>query len=127
MSPCERETELLARCIRDDNTGELHRQEQKVAEIEREERCLRRAIGLMAVLTGIAIVGASFTLLLLKDLTPYQSELTVHVFRVLGVASFISLLAFANLWIARRAQLKRERAQRRSLIKILLPRVSPLE
>jgi hypothetical protein len=120
MSQHERETELLTRCIREDNSGELHRQEQKVSQIEGEARCLRRATVLMAMLAGFAIVGASYTLLLETDLTPYQTNLIFHVFRVLAVASFISLLAFAGLWMARRAKLNRERAQSRSLLQKLV-------
>jgi hypothetical protein len=120
MSNSERQTELLTQCIRHDDTGQLYVQEQKVAQIEGEERCLCRAVWLMAALTGFAVVGAGYSLILLKDLMPYQTNLIFHLFRVLGVASLISLLVYVGLWIARRARLEQERAQCRSLMQDLL-------
>jgi hypothetical protein len=120
MSNSARETELLIKCIRDDATGELHRQEQTVARTEREERCLRSAVWVMAALTGFALVGAGHSLVLLKNQTPYHSELVIHGFRILGVASLISLWVFVVLWIIRRERLKQQRAQCRALVQELL-------
>jgi len=126
MSTHERETELLTRCIRDDRSGEIYRQEQKIAQTAGEVRCLRRAVGIMAALTGFAIVGAGHSLIVLKDLTPYHVDLIFHLFRVLGVASLISLLVFGALWMTRRARLQRERTQCRSLVQdFLTARTSP--
>ena len=120
MSECERESELLARCVRDDTSGEIYRQEHKVAQTESEERCLRRAVGIMLALAGFAVVGAGHLLIVFKNLNPYQVNLIFHGFRILGVASILCLIVFGVLWLRRRRELQEERARHRSLIQDFL-------
>jgi hypothetical protein len=124
MSEKEWNTDLLTQCIRYDDSGEIHKHEEKISQIQKEERCLRRAVWLMAALAGFALVGAGHSFILLEDLPPYKSDAIMQVFGVLGVASLISLLAFAGLLVVRRYQLGEQREQcRRVVMKLLAARI----
>ena len=78
---------------------------RRITQLEREERCLRGAVVIMAVLAGLALVGVGHSLILLDDVSTAQMRTILQIFVVLGIASAISLVTFAILWIRRRYQL----------------------
>jgi hypothetical protein len=116
----QKQSDFLACCIRHDDTGEIHKHEEKISQTQGEERCLRRAVWLMGVLSGFAVIGIGYSFILLKDVAPYYSDRVVHVFCVLTVASLLSLLAFAGLWFLRRQELEKRREACRCLVMRLL-------
>src|SRR5436190_21953718 len=61
------ENATLSECIRRDASGEIHTHHEKITQLEREERCLRSAVVIMAALAGFALVGAGHSLILLDD------------------------------------------------------------
>ena len=118
------ENASLAECIRRDASGEIHKHHENIAQLEKDERCLRRAVVIMAALAGFALVGAGHSFILLDDVSTAQMRTVLHLFAVLGVASGISLIAFATLWIGRRYQLGDQRDYGRRLsMKLLATRL----
>ena len=120
----QKQSDLLSQCICDDHTGELHKHEQKIAASEGTIRCLGRAVTIMAVLTGFALAGVSFSWVLLKDIAPYYSDRIIYFFELLGTASILSLLAFAVYWLTQRQELGNQReACRLHTLQLLAARV----
>ena len=118
------ENATLAECIRCDRSGEIHKHHEGITQLEKEEFCLRRAVVVMAALAGFAFVGAGHSLILLDDVSTAQMRTILHLFAVLGVASGISLVTFATLWISRRYQLGNQRDHgRRLTMKLLAARL----
>jgi len=119
------ENAALVECIRCDGIGEIHKHHENIDQLEKDERCLRRAAGLMAALTAFALVGAGHSAILLTDVSTATLRTILLLFAVLGVASAISLLTFATLWMIRRGQLGDQRDRgRRLTMKVLAARVN---
>jgi len=119
-----KQTDLLVRCILHDDTGELQKYEQRIAESEGCLRCLRRAITLMLMVTSFSVAGFGFSWVLLKDFATYYIDLTMHVFRVLGTASLLSLLSFGCIWLVQRRELGIRREACRTVMLGLLGRTT---
>jgi hypothetical protein len=122
----QRKNDILAQCLRHDSSGELHRAEERISHAERDDRCLRRAMWLMALLFGLALAGLGYSAILLYEVAPYYTRIIDHVFNVVGVASLISLVVFAALWIQCRHRIAAGREEVRHLVmKLLADRSSP--
>lgn len=102
MSQHQREMTYLRQCIAYDDTAERHEVEAKITQAERDERCVRRAVWLMAVVAALAAVGVGYAAVLLEDYPDNVARFCTHpVVRVslaLGLASGISMLGFAGVW-----------------------------
>jgi len=119
----QKQNDLLARCIRDDPSGDLHRGEEQIMHAQREERCVRPAMWLTAVLAAIAALGLGYSALLLDEAPAYQTQRIDHVFRVVGLASLLSCLAFGGFWVFCRNRLVARREEcRRVMMKLLAGR-----
>jgi hypothetical protein len=116
----QKQNDFLAQCIRHDASGELHQGEERVTHAERQERCVRRAMWLMALMTALAGLGLGYSVILLYELPPYQTRIINHIFVVVGVASLMSLLAFAGFWTLYRQRVATRREEVRCLIMKLL-------
>ena len=120
----QREAAFLRQAILYDDTAERHKLEQRITQIERDARCLRRAIWLMVLLTAVGIAGLCYCAVFLADfpqnMTQFASRLAVKVFGALGLGSLISLLAFMCLGMAYRRELNLRREECRGLIAKLL-------
>ena len=116
----EKETAFLRHLIRYDNTADRDRLEERITQIQRDQRCVRRGLWLMAVLTAVAVTGLGYAVILLDDFPQNKSQFIFKVFGALGLGSLISLLAFAGLWGAYRAELDRRREECRRLVTTLL-------
>jgi hypothetical protein len=122
----QKQNDILAECIRHDATGELHRAEERIHSAECEERCVRRAMWLMAILTAVAAAGLAYSVILLYEVAPYYTRILNHIFTVVAVASLLSLVAFAFLWVQRRHRLSARREEvRRLVMKLLAARNQP--
>lgn len=116
----QKQNDILIRCIHHDSSGELHRGEEQITHAERQELCLRRAVWLMALLTALAGTGLGYSVILLYELPPYQTRIINHLLTVVGLAAFISLLAFGAFWILCRHRLATRREEVRRLVMKLL-------
>jgi hypothetical protein len=112
----EREMSFLRHLMLYDDTEECHQLEEKITQAQRNERCARRAVWLMIVLTALAVVGLGYAALLLEDFPPNTSQLTTRIFCALGLASLVSLLAFVAFWLVSRGELNEQREKCRRLV-----------
>ena len=107
-----------------DDTADCHKLEQRITHVERDARCVRRAIWLMVLLTVVGISGLCYCAVFLADfpqnMEQFTTRLVVKVFGALGLGSLISLLAFICLGVAYRRELNLRREECRSLIAKLL-------
>jgi hypothetical protein len=124
----QRETAFLLKFIAYDDTTERHEVEAKITLAERHERCLRRAVWLMAVLAGLATVVLGYSAVLLEDypqnVPRFLTHFVVKASCALGLASLVSLLAFVGLWGWYRKDLHERREEcRRLAAKVLESRL----
>jgi hypothetical protein len=103
------QNDILAHCIRHDSSGELHRGEDRIRHAERQERCLRRAMWLMAILALFATLGLGYSIILLYELPAYYARILNHILTVVGLASLASLVVFAGCWLVCRHRLSAQR------------------
>ena len=97
MSDHHKQTEFLKHCLRYDESARRKELEQQIARIQRDERCVRRAVWLMAVLTALAVTGLAYPAILLANFPYSVPQSIVNGVCALGVASLISLMAFVVL------------------------------
>jgi hypothetical protein len=119
MSNHERETAFLRQCIGYDDTDESRNLEEKIAQAQRNERCVRRAVWLVVLLTAVAVAGLCYSLFL-TDLRDNKSELPVKIFGALGLASLLCVPGFLGYWGIYRKELDRRRQECRGLAAQLL-------
>jgi formate hydrogenlyase subunit 3/multisubunit Na+/H+ antiporter MnhD subunit len=124
MSEQRRETEFLRKCILHDDTAERHELEEKLTQAERNERCVRRAVWLMALFTAFAMAGLCYSAVFQVDYPQNMSHLTrpfmSKVFCALGLGSLISFAAFLGVRTVYRQQLDQRREECRRLATRLL-------
>lgn len=77
----------------------------RIAQVERDERCLRRVILLTAGLTALAAAGLAYGLILQEDFGHGESSFVARLIGELGLASLISLLGITGLWLVYRNEL----------------------
>src|SRR5260370_8766191 len=105
MSDHQRETAFLRQCIHYDDTAERHNLDERLTQAQRDERCVRCAVWLMALLTALAMAGLCYAAVFLADFPQNKSYLTIKVLGPLGLAPLISLLAFVGFWAVHRREL----------------------
>jgi hypothetical protein len=119
MSEHQRETEFLRRCLLYDDTAERHELEERLTQAQRDERCVRRAVWLMVLLTAGAGAGLCYSALFQADYPQDISQLTQpflsKVFCALGLGSLICLTAFVGLGAIYRKELDQRREECRRL------------
>lgn len=103
------------RCLRDDDSAGRHAPDERIAGIERDERCLRRAVVLMAVFTSLAAARLGYAAVLTQDASQEATHLGFRIVSVLGLASMICLVVFAGLRLVCRLKLNRWRKEGRQL------------
>ena len=132
VSEHERDTAFLRQCILYDDSIERGKVEERIAQVQRDERCVRRAAWLMAHLTALSAAGFAYGAVLQDNFLYGESQFVIRLICELGLASLISLVAFMGLLMAYRKELNRLREQCRRLATTLLesrlgkPRPMPL-
>ncbi len=111
---------FLRQCLLYDDTGKRHQLEESITQLQRDERCVRRAVWLMGLLTALAAAGLCYSALFLADFPQNKSHLAIKLFGALGLASLISLLAFVAFWVVHRKELDQGREECRRLAAKLL-------
>ena len=120
MRDHHKQTEFLKHCLGYDESARCRELKQEITRIQRDERCVRRAVWLMAILTALAVAGLGYPAILLANF-PYSAPQTiVNLVCALGVASLVSLVAFVILGMVYRKMLDRRREECRLLVARLL-------
>ena len=119
MTDHEKNTAFLRQCLLYDDSGERHELEESITQLQRNERCVRRAVWLMAVLVALAMAGLCYSAVCLadypQDMTQLMTQFISKVFCALGLGSLICLLAFAGLGVVHRNKLDQRREECRRL------------
>ena len=128
MSEHQRETAFLRQCLLYDDTAERHKLEEGIAQTQRDERCVRRAVLLMVLLTALAAAGLCYAVVFLEhhpqNMSQFITPFIVRVLCALGVGSLICMLAFGGLRIVYRKELEQRREEcRRQVTKLLESRL----
>jgi len=122
------ETEFLKQCLRYDDTEEGRRLEERIVQLQRDERIVRRAVWLMILLAGLVMAGLGYVGVLMADYPLNVSQLTtqwlVRALCGLGGGSLICLFVFVGLGAHFRKELEQRREDcRRLALKVLESRL----
>jgi hypothetical protein len=116
ISEHEKHTEFLRRCLRYDESAARRNLAEGLTQIQRNERCVRRAVWLMALLTALAVAGLGHAAILMENFPYGAPQFIVDLLCALGMGSLISLLAFVGLGLVYRKKLDRRREECRQLV-----------
>ena len=120
MSEHQKHTEFLRQCIRYDDSARRHELVDEIARIQRDARCVWRAVWFVAMLTALAVAALGYGTLLV-DHFPYNTpQFIVNSICALGLGSLISLVAFVGLGMVYRRRLDRHREECRERVAKLL-------
>jgi len=124
MSEHEKETAFLRECLLYDDTGERHVLEESITRLERDERCVRRALWIVAALAALAATGLGYCAIFSADYSQntsrFMTQFITKVFCALCLSSLVSLLAFVGFWFVHRRKLDQRRDDCRRLATRLL-------
>jgi len=120
----QRETAFLRHVILYDDTAERHKLGERIAQLQSDERCVRRAVWLMVLLTALAMAGLCYTAVFLAnhphDVSEFVSPVRTRILCALGLGSLICLVSFLGLGVVYRKELDQRREQCRQLATKLL-------
>jgi hypothetical protein len=116
----QKHTDFLKECLRYDENARCQELAQEITRLQRDERCVQRATWLMGVLTGLAVALLVYPAILLENFPYSVPKFMVSLVGVLGVGSFISLLAFFVYGVCHRQKLNQLREESRRRVAELL-------
>jgi hypothetical protein len=114
------QTEFLKHCLGYDESARCRELRLQLTKIQSDEKCVRSAVWLMAVLTALSIAGLGYPAILLANFPYSAPQSIVNCICALGVASLVSLVAFVVLGMVYRKQLDQRREECRLLVTKLL-------
>lgn len=118
MSEHQKDTEFLTHLISYDDTDERRLLAERIEKLQRDQRCVRRAICLMILFAALAAAGISYAAVFLlqpTDLTRFLMQVEVKVLSAFGFASLISVGVFFGLTLSYRKDLAGARDECRRL------------
>jgi len=119
MSEHQKQTAFLRQCLLYDDTGERRELEESITQRQRNERCVRRAVCLMALLVALAMAGLCYSAVVPADdphnLSQLVTQFDSKVFCALGLGSLICLVVFTGLGMVHRNKLDQRREECRRL------------
>ena len=128
MSEHQKQTAFLRQCLLYDDTAERHKLEERITQIQRDERVVRRAVLLMALLAALALAGLGYSAVFMADYSLNVSQLStrflIKAFCVLGAGSLTCLFGFLGLGVVFRRELDQRREDcRRLALEVLKSRL----
>jgi hypothetical protein len=124
MSEHQKDTAFLRHCIRYDDTDEHKQLEEGITQIQRDERCVRQAVWMMAIPGALSLAGLGYGAALVDNFPYNTPQYVINLICALGIASLISLLAFIGLGMVYRRRLDQRREEcRRFAMKLLESRL----
>ena len=104
MSDHEKHTEFLRQCILYDESTRRQELHERITRIQRDARCVRRAVWLMAMLIALVVAGLGYEVILVDNFPYNLPQLIINLVCALGMGSLISLLAFMGLGMVYRSK-----------------------
>jgi hypothetical protein len=118
----QRATELSKHTIDFDDTLEHRKLVERIAQLERDERCVQRVAFLVAAFTALAVVGFGYGVILQENFADGASSFVARLISELALASLLSLVGIAGLWLVYRSKLNGLMRDCRRLVTHLLER-----
>ena len=118
MSEHQKDIAFLTELISYDDTKERQILADRIETLQRDERCVHRAIWLMMMFAALAVAGICYGAEFLfhpMDLTQFMMQLTIKVLCVLALGSLICIVAFLCLGVRYRNELANRREECRRL------------
>jgi hypothetical protein len=103
-----------------EDSDEPRKLEKRIAQVQRDERCVRRFASVMTLFLWLAIVGVGYETMLQKNFPYDASHPGFRVLCEIGLASLTCLVTFAGLLMGYRKRLRRLREECRQLATRLL-------
>ena len=123
-SELERETAFLRRCIRYDVSAAGRQLDERIHQVQRDERCLRRGSSLMTFLAVLATAGVTYGALLLNDfpnrMSVFTSLFVIKLLCAVGIGSLICMVAFTGVGLFYRRELNKRREECRKRVTRIL-------
>jgi hypothetical protein len=120
MSEHQRHTEFLRQCILYEESGVRQKLEEGISQVQRDARCVGRAVWLMCMLTALVVAGLGYGTVLVDNFPYNTPQFIVNLIFALGLGSLISLLAFVELGMVYRRKLDHRREECRQRVARLL-------
>jgi hypothetical protein len=119
MSEHQRETAFLRHLISYADAAERRELDDRISNLERDQRCLRRAVWVMTLSTALAAAGLCYAAVFLLDhrmnASQFMAQTLIRVFSAVALGSLACALAFHVLGIWYRKDLDQHREQCRRL------------
>src|SRR5687768_17707957 len=118
MSDHQKDTEFLTQLISYDDTDERRILAERIAKLQRDERCVRRAVWLMLLIAALAVAGISYAAvfrLTPVNLAQFMSQFEIKLLSAFGLGSLISVAVFLGLTLSYRKDLAGSREECRRL------------
>jgi len=111
----DKETAFLKRVIVYDEAPERYELEERIAQAQRNEHCVRRATALVAFIAALAAAGLGYSAVILPDVaqSTFTARTVVTFFAVLGLGSLICLVGYLGCWMVHRWELARRQEEGR--------------
>ena len=116
MNEHQRETAFLKRLIGYDNTDERRELERTIAQLQRDERCVRRVALASALCAALGMAGLAYGTILGVNLPYDEARFIAAAFCSIALASLICLASFVGLLALYRRKLNKLREACRRLI-----------
>jgi hypothetical protein len=120
MSERQKHTEFLKHCLRYDDGSDRHGLHAKLSRIQHEMRIVKRSVGLLTLVVGLAVAGWICAPILLKESSPGTQQLVAKLLVALIAGALVSILVFTGLWLSFRRKLHRRREESRQLVTRML-------
>jgi hypothetical protein len=128
MSEQQRDTAFLTRLISYDDSAKPRELAERIARLQGDERCVKRAACVVAVCAGLAIAGVCYAAVFLLDpmnAMRFLDQFLIRILCAVAVGSLICLTTFLLLGAFYRMELARHREECRCLaLKIIEERVT---
>jgi hypothetical protein len=120
MSEHQKHTEFLRQSVLYEESDERRELEKGLTQVQREARCVRRAVWLMATLIALVLACLGYATIFVNNFPDEAPQFLVNLICALGLGSLISLLAFVGLDVVYRMKLNQRREECRQRVASLL-------
>ncbi len=103
MSERQKQTVFLKRLLQNEESEQQQELQQRIAQAERDERCVRTAMHLVAVIGLLSISGICYEAVFVEDFFQNPTHLLTRVLAYLGLGSLISWVMFLGYYLWHRA------------------------
>ncbi len=120
MSEHQKHTEFLRHCLRYGESTEHQKLEEGITQVQRDARCVRRALWLMAMVAALVVAGLGYGTVLVANFPYNAPQFIVNLIYAVGLGAMISLVVFAGLGLVYRWKLDQRREECRQKVARLL-------